>query len=100
MRKNTGLPFFAPAFFAAFLGDLGFVAFFGFAGSLKLNKITKKFNVCETQEKYLRFMKRIVGNIYLIPGASAFFAPFLAVAAIVSFICNMNESISLTNLHK
>lgn len=50
MCKNTGLPFFAPAFFAAFLGDLGFVAFFGFAGSLKLNKITKKFNVCETQE--------------------------------------------------
>lgn len=41
MCKNTGLPFFAPAFFAAFLGDLGFVAFFGFAGSLKLNKITK-----------------------------------------------------------
>lgn len=47
MCKNIGLFFFVFVFFVVFLGDLGFVVFFGFVGSLKLNKIIKKFNVCE-----------------------------------------------------
>lgn len=55
------IPFFAPAFFAAFFGDLGFVSFFGCAESLKLNKISKNLTFARHDKKIFKLHEKNCG---------------------------------------